>query len=72
LESAGLITRRRRDDERQVNIDLSPREQGLRQEALIPPAIIAQLGIAMPEFESLHAALTKVMAAARRSGADEI
>jgi DNA-binding MarR family transcriptional regulator len=73
LEAAGLITRRRSgDDERQVNIDLTQRGRELRQEATkIPPAIVAQLGIALPELESLHAALTKVIAAARRSGPNE-
>ena len=74
LEAAGLITRRRSDDdERQVDIDLTQQGRELREEALkIPPAIVAQLGIAVPELESLHAALTTVIAAARRSGADEI
>jgi DNA-binding MarR family transcriptional regulator len=74
LESAGLITRRRSgDDERQVNIGLTQRGWDLRQEALkIPPAIVAQLGIAIPELESLHAALTKVISAARRAGVSEI
>jgi DNA-binding MarR family transcriptional regulator len=74
LESAGLITRRRSDDdERQVHIDLTQRGWDLRQEALkIPPAIVAQLGMAIPELESLHAALTTVIKAARRSGASEM
>jgi DNA-binding MarR family transcriptional regulator len=74
LESAGLITRRRSgDDERQVNIDLTQSGRELRQEAIkIPPAIVAQLRIPIPELESLQEALTKVIAAARRSGANEI
>jgi MarR family transcriptional regulator, organic hydroperoxide resistance regulator len=74
LESAGFITRRRSgDDERQVNIDLTQRGRELRQEAVkIPPAIVAQLGMAIPELESLHGALTKVIAAARHSGANEV
>jgi DNA-binding MarR family transcriptional regulator len=74
LESAGLITRRRNgDDERQVDIDLTQRGRDLRQEATkIPPAVVAELGMAIPELESLHAALTKVIAAARRSGSEEV
>jgi DNA-binding MarR family transcriptional regulator len=74
LESAGLITRQRsRDDERQVNIDLTHSGRELRREALkIPPAIVAQLGVPIADLESLHGALGKVIAAARRSGSDQI
>jgi len=70
LESAGLITRTRSDeDERQVNIGLSARGRVLRDEATkIPPAVVAQLGISMPELEALHAALTRVIGAARQTG----
>ena len=71
LESAGLITRTRSgDDERQVLIDLTASGHGLREEALeIPPAVIAKLGMEIPELEALHAALTRVIAAARGSEA---
>jgi DNA-binding MarR family transcriptional regulator len=71
LESAGLITRTRSgDDERQVLIDLTASGHGLREEALeIPPAVIAKLGMEIPELEALHAALTRVIAAARHSEA---
>jgi DNA-binding MarR family transcriptional regulator len=67
LEAAGFITRTRNiDDERQVNVELTPRGTKLRDEAVkIPPAIVAQLGMEIPELEALHAALTKVIAAAR-------
>jgi DNA-binding MarR family transcriptional regulator len=67
LEGAGLITRTRNiDDERQVNVELTPRGTELRDEAVkIPPAIVAQLGMEIPELEALHTALTKVIAAAR-------
>ena len=70
LESAGLITRTRSDeDERQVNIGLSARGRALRTEATkFPPAVVAQLGISIPELEALHAALTNVIGAARRAG----
>jgi DNA-binding MarR family transcriptional regulator len=74
LATAGLITRTRSsEDERQVDIELTPKGRALRQEALkIPPAIVAQLGMEISELESLHAALTKVIAAARRSGPTEV
>ncbi len=74
LESAGMITRTRNDlDERQVDIALTQQGRDLRREALkIPPAIVAQLGISIPELESLHGALTKVIAAARNAGAEEV
>jgi DNA-binding MarR family transcriptional regulator len=70
LESAGLITRTRSgQDERQVDIALTTRGRDLRQEAeKIPPAIVAQLGMSIPELEDLHAALTKVIFAARKAG----
>ncbi len=73
LESAGLITRTRSgDDERQVFIDLTPRGHALREQALaIPPAVVAKLGMEIPELEALHGALTRVIAAARGSEPDE-
>jgi DNA-binding MarR family transcriptional regulator len=74
LASAGLITRTRSGrDERQVDIALTERGRNLRQEAeKIPPAIVAQLGMSIPELEELHAALTKVIAAARDAGVPEV
>lgn len=58
--------RRDSDDERQVLIDLTDLGQELRQQALaIPPAVVAKLGMEIPELEALHAALTRVIAAAR-------
>jgi DNA-binding MarR family transcriptional regulator len=67
LEAAGLITRTRSgDDERQVLIDLTQSGHALREQALaIPPAVVAQLGMEIPELEALHGALTRVIAAAR-------
>jgi DNA-binding MarR family transcriptional regulator len=67
LEAAGLITRTRSgDDERQVLIDLTEAGHALRQQALaIPPAVVAKLGMEIPELEALHGALTRVIAAAR-------
>jgi DNA-binding MarR family transcriptional regulator len=70
LESAGLITRTRsEEDERRVNIDLTQQGRDLRELALkVPPAIVAQLGIPIPELELLHAALTKVITASHAVG----
>jgi DNA-binding MarR family transcriptional regulator len=70
LESAGMITRTRSGhDERQVDVALTERGRDLRSEAeKIPPAIVAQLGMSIPELEDLHAALSKVIAAARNAG----
>src|ERR1700689_1396815 len=67
LEAAALITRTRSgDDERQVLIDLTALGRDLRQDALaIPPAVVAKLGMEIPELEALHGALTRVIAAAR-------
>ncbi|HEX3796759.1 MAG TPA: MarR family transcriptional regulator [Acidimicrobiales bacterium] len=69
LESAGFITRTRSlEDERQVNIELTDQGRALREKALnIPPAVVAQLGMGLPELETLHASLTRVIAAARAS-----
>ena len=66
LQAAGLITRTRSgDDERQVHIDLTDEGRDLREKALaIPPAVVEKLGMDIPELESLHAALTRVIAAA--------
>ena len=69
LQSAGLITRTRSgDDERQVDIDLTEEGRALREKALaIPPAVVEKLGMEIPELEALHAALTRVIAAANDS-----
>jgi DNA-binding MarR family transcriptional regulator len=67
LESAGLVTRRRdRSDERVLAVTLTEAGQRLRAEAeKVPPAIIARLGMDVPELENLHAALTRLITAAR-------
>jgi len=66
LAAAGLITRTRStDDERQLAIELTEAGVALRQQALnIPPAVIDRLGVDITELESLHAALTRLIAAA--------
>jgi DNA-binding MarR family transcriptional regulator len=72
LEAAGLITRRRsNDDERRLDIELTTRGRELRREAeKIPPAVVVRLGMEIGELESLHASLTKVIVAARAAEDD--
>ncbi|HET6964096.1 MAG TPA: MarR family transcriptional regulator [Acidimicrobiales bacterium] len=71
LESAGFITRRRRpEDERVLDVELTEAGRTLRARAEpVPPAVIDRLGIEVPRLEALHAALTEVIDAARRAGA---
>lgn len=67
LESIGYL-RRERDpaDERSLAVTLTPRGRELRTEALkIPPAVVERLGMPIEELQTLHAALTRVIAAAR-------
>jgi DNA-binding MarR family transcriptional regulator len=67
LEASGFL-RRERDpaDERSLAVTLTPSGHALRAEALkIPPAVVARLGLPIEELQSLHAALTRVIAAAR-------
>ncbi|MEV4349096.1 MarR family transcriptional regulator [Actinoplanes sp. NPDC049596] len=65
LEAIGYLTRKRDPaDERSLAVDLTERGRDLRAEAeKIPPAIVARLGMPIEELESLHAALTRVIAA---------
>jgi DNA-binding MarR family transcriptional regulator len=67
LDAAGYLTRTRRsDDERLVDVGLTEAGRALRARAeLIPPTIVARLGIDIGELQALHAALTKLIAAAR-------
>lgn len=67
LEAGGLVVRaRERADERLLAVQLTERGRALRADAeRVPPAIIAALGMELPELEALHAALTRVIAAAR-------
>src|ERR1700734_2919916 len=69
LQSAGPITRTPRGGaERQVDINLTDDGRALREKALaIPPAVVEKLGMEIPELEALHAALTRVIAAANES-----
>ncbi|MET0495488.1 MAG: MarR family transcriptional regulator [Actinoplanes sp.] len=66
LESTGYL-RRERDpaDERSLAVTLTPQGRALREEALkIPPAVVERLGLPPEELHALHAALTRVIAAA--------
>jgi DNA-binding MarR family transcriptional regulator len=70
LEAAGYVTRSRDErDERVLRVELTGTGRTLRKQAeRIPPAIVAQLGIEISELEDLHAALTRLIAAARAAG----
>jgi MarR family transcriptional regulator, organic hydroperoxide resistance regulator len=74
LEAAGYVTRTRRPlDERQLDVDLTEDGRQLRNEALgVPPAVVARLGVDLSELQSLHAALTRLIAAARAAGVEDI
>jgi DNA-binding MarR family transcriptional regulator len=67
LEAAGLIGRGRvPSDERTLAVTLTDAGRELRAKAeAVPPAIVARLGIPVSDLEDLHAALTRVIAAAR-------
>jgi MarR family transcriptional regulator, organic hydroperoxide resistance regulator len=67
LEAIGYVRRQRDpDDERSLAVTLTTTGQALRAEAeKIPPAVVARLGLPLAELESLHTALTRVIAAAR-------
>ena len=66
LEAADLITRRRdATDERHLAVELTDAGRALRARALeVPPAVIERLGMSVDELRALHAALTRVIAAA--------
>jgi len=63
LEAAGYLTRTRDpQDERSLNVTLTPEGKRLRRRALaIPPAIMDELGMDLSQLQSLHAILTDVI-----------
>ena len=66
LEQQQLIVRRRRgDDERNVDVELTSSGRALREQALsIPGAVVDALGVELADLEELHAVLTRVNTAA--------
>jgi DNA-binding MarR family transcriptional regulator len=72
LDAAGLITRNRKvEDERVVEVDLTQAGRALRSRAeQVPPAVINRLGMDVGRLDDLRVALTQVIDAARRAGAD--
>ncbi|HEX2903171.1 MAG TPA: MarR family transcriptional regulator [Jatrophihabitans sp.] len=69
LEASGYLTRERNSsDERQLVVELTPAGRRLRKRAeQIPPAIMAELGMSVGELTELHARLTALIAASKRS-----
>ncbi|GGQ78891.1 MarR family winged helix-turn-helix transcriptional regulator [Couchioplanes azureus] len=67
LESVGYLRRERdRSDERSLAIVLTAEGRALRERAeRIPPAVVERLGMPIEDLQLLHAALTRVIAAAK-------
>jgi DNA-binding MarR family transcriptional regulator len=66
LESAGLLTRMRKiDDERSLDVELTPAGRALRARAeAVPARIVERLGMPVAELEATRDALTRLLAAA--------
>ncbi|WP_260478004.1 MarR family winged helix-turn-helix transcriptional regulator [Nonomuraea sp. WAC 01424] len=71
LQALGYVHRERNSkDERALVVTLTPAGRQLREEAeKIVVAIVARLGMGLDELQDLHAALMRVIAAARRDTA---
>jgi DNA-binding MarR family transcriptional regulator len=67
LETAGLITRKRKvDDERSLDVELTAAGRALRAKAeAVPAQIVERLGMPIAELEATRDALTHLLAAAR-------
>jgi DNA-binding MarR family transcriptional regulator len=67
LETAGLITRRRKvDDERSLDVELTDAGRALRGRAeAVPGQIVQRLGMPIAELEATRDALTRLLAAAK-------
>ncbi|MEW1955488.1 MarR family transcriptional regulator [Terrabacter sp. NPDC080008] len=65
LEAAGLVSRERHPgDDRALALTLTDRGRQLRQRALeVPPQVVERLGLPVEDLRTLHAALTRVIAA---------
>ena len=66
LESNGLITRTRKvDDERSLDVELTPAGRALRAQAeKVPGQIVERLGMPVAELEATRDALTRLLEAA--------
>ena len=71
LEAIGYLRRERnRADERSLAVTLTDAGRELRRQAeQVPPAVVQRLGMPIEELQSLHTALTRVIAAAQPSPA---
>jgi DNA-binding MarR family transcriptional regulator len=71
LEASGYLRRERdRADERSLAVTLTAAGRALRARAeQIPPAVVERLGMPVEDLQHLHAALTRVIAAARPADA---
>jgi DNA-binding MarR family transcriptional regulator len=69
LEAAGLVTRKRKvDDERSLDVELTAAGRMLRSKAeAVPAQIVARLGMPVAELEATRDALTRLLAAASQS-----
>ena len=69
LETVGYLTRKRNaDDERALDVALTPAGRALRAQAeLVPGQIVERLGMSVPELESIRDGLTTLLAAAARA-----
>lgn len=67
LEALGYLSRSRdARDERRLTVELTAEGRALRKQAeRVPPAVVERLGIDLDELMDLHAALTRVIAAAQ-------
>jgi DNA-binding MarR family transcriptional regulator len=70
LETLGYVRRSRSpDDGRQVRVTLTAEGRERRRDAeRIPPAIVTATGLSLDELAEVHAAASKVVAAALRAG----
>ena len=68
LESAGCVTRARStEDERRLDVALTPEGAALRERALqVPPQIVERLDLPLDELTAVRDALTRLIGAATR------
>ncbi|PPH07509.1 MarR family winged helix-turn-helix transcriptional regulator [Rathayibacter sp. AY1H3] len=70
LEASGHVTRARSsDDERRLDVALTPSGAALREQALqVPPQIVERLDVPLEELIALRDSLTSLIGAATRDG----